>query len=119
MLRRLAPLVALAIPLLLAAAPRLRTPDPAHPVGVWHVTFPNGIIETCEFRPDGSADEAEPLRSSSGKWKEMGRAIVVTFDDDRLECWTKDGDRWRVEHWCPVRAYPEGSPVVGTAKRER
>lgn len=120
MFRRLTSLaVALAVPLLLAAAPRLRNPDPAHPVGSWRITFANGVIETCEIKPDGSATESEPLRSSPGKWKVVDRSIIVTFDDNRLERWTNDGERWRVEHWCPVAAYPEGSPVVGVAKRER
>ena len=112
-------LVAFTVPLLLAAAPRLKTPDPAHPVGKWRITFTNGVIETCDIHSNGTAAEAEPLRSSPGKWKEVNGSVVVTFDDDRLERWKKDGDHWRVEHWCPVAAYPEGSPVVGVAKRER
>ena len=118
MSRRFVLLAALAVPLLLGAAPRLKTPDPAHPVGKWRIAFANGVIETCEIHPDGTATESEPRRSSTGKWKEVDGSVVVTFDDDRLERWTTDGDRWRVEHWCPVAAYPAGQPVVGTARRE-
>jgi hypothetical protein len=116
--RSLAVAAALTVPLLVGATPRLRTPDPAHPVGKWRITFANGVIETCDIRPDGTTDEAEPLRSPPGRWKEVNGSVVVTFDDDRLERWTRDGDRWRVEHWCPVTAYPGNPPVVGTAKRE-
>ena len=118
MFRSVVLLAALTVPLLLGAAPRLKTPDPAHPVGRWRITFANGVVETCDIRPEGTAAESEPLRSSPGKWKEVDGSVVVTFDDDRLERWTKDGNRWRVEHWCPVSAYPAGPPVVGTAKRE-
>lgn len=119
MSRMLGLFAALSVPLLLGAAPRLKTPDPAHPVGQWRITFTNGVIETCQINPDGSAAEAEPLRSSPGKWKEVDGAVVVTFDDDRLERWKKNADQWQVEHWCPVGAYPAGPPVVGIAKRER
>jgi hypothetical protein len=118
MSRALAGLAILAVPLVLTAAPRLRTPDPAHPVGKWRITFTNGVIETCEIGPDGSASEAEPLRSSPGRWTEADGAVVVRFSDDRLERWKKVVDRWQVEHWCPSAAYPAGKPVVGIARRE-
>ena len=118
MSRSLIVLTALVVPLLLAAAPRLRTSDPAHPVGKWRITFANGVVEACHIDPDGSAQVAEPLRASPGRWKEVDGAVVVTFDDDRVERWKKVGPRWRVEHWYPAAAYPAGPPVVGTAKRE-
>src|SRR5262249_55849283 len=101
-----------------SAAPRLRTPDPAHPVGKWRIVFANGGIETCDIHPDGAAAEAEPLRSSPGKWKEVDGTVVVTFDDDRVERWKKNEAGWQVEHWCPVAAFPANPPVVGTARRE-
>jgi hypothetical protein len=110
--------VAVAASACLSAAPRLKTPDPTHPVGKWRIVFANGVIETCDIEPDGTAAEAEPLRSSTGKWKEVDGAVVVTFDDDRLERWKNNGARWQVEHWCPASAFPTNPLAVGTAKRE-
>jgi hypothetical protein len=112
-------LAALAIPLLTSAAPRLRTSDPHLPIGKWRVAFDNGVIERCEIRMDGTASVLEPLRSSPGKWKVNDGAVVIVSDDDRLERWTQVDGQWVVEHWCPVRAYPEGAAVRGVARRER
>jgi hypothetical protein len=119
MSRSVAILVALTIPLLSSAAPRLRTPDPSLPIGKWRVAFENGVIERCEIRMDGSASVVEPLRSSPGKWTIKDESVVIISDDDRLERWTRVDGEWVVQHWCPVRAYPEGASVQGTAKRER
>jgi len=101
-----------------AGAPRLRTPDPDHPVGNWRIRFANGVIQTCQIANDGSAAAAEPLRQSPGKWKVVGRTVVITFDDDRIERWTKADGGWTVEHWCPTSAFGRDRPVVGTARRE-
>lgn len=111
-------LVALAVPLLLAAAPRSRPRNSDVPDGRWRVEFANGVVETCRVRTDETAAVSEPLRASPGQWKLVGRAVVITFADDRVERWTKDGDRGRVEHWYPAAAYPARPPVVGTARRE-
>ncbi|HKB03214.1 MAG TPA: hypothetical protein VKD90_13390 [Gemmataceae bacterium] len=120
MSRTVAVLLALAIPLLTSAAPRLRTPDPNLPVGKWRVHFDNGVVERCEIRMNGTASVVEPLRSSPGKWSVKDGSVVIVSDDDRLERWTHVEGQWVVEHWCPVAAFPEGAAAArGTAKRER
>jgi hypothetical protein len=93
MTRTLGILFTLAVPLLVSAAPQLRTPDPAHPVGKWRVTFANGVVEASEFGPDGAAAVDEPHRAAPGRWKERDGTVVVTFTDDRVERWKKDGTR--------------------------
>jgi hypothetical protein len=112
-------LIVLAAPLFIAAAPRLREPDPQLPVGKWRVEFANGVIETCEIAQDGSSSVVEPRRSSPGKWTVKDGAVLITSNDDRLERWRHVDGRWVVDHRCPVAAYPEGSPVRGVAKRTR
>ena len=59
------------------------------PVGEWSVEFANGVVETCEIRKDGTASESEPNRKSDGKAVDKDGALVVTFDDDRTQHWTR------------------------------
>ena len=97
-------------------------PQPAAfelPVGKWQIEFTNGVVETCEIHPNGSAFEAEPLRRSPGKVSIRGKSIVIAFDDDRTERWTRLHRRWLVEHWCPSKAFPRGEPVLGVAERRQ
>jgi hypothetical protein len=117
------PLIALAVAL---AMPLFATgklaPRPAAaelPVGKWQVEFTNGVVETCEIGANGSAFEAEPLRRSPGKATIQGRCVVIAFDDDRTERWTRLDRRWLVEHWCPSKAFPRGKPVLGVAERRQ
>jgi hypothetical protein len=49
-------------------------------------------------RPDGTASEAEPNRASDGKAEATGNALVITFDDGRVERWTLISGRMVVEH---------------------
>jgi hypothetical protein len=87
------------------------------PVGRWTVKFANGVIETCEVRSDRTAAVSEPRRSSPGKAVARGGAVVITFDDDRVERWTARGNRMVVEHWFPASRYPSGPRVLGLATR--
>ncbi|HUE70046.1 MAG TPA: ankyrin repeat domain-containing protein [Pirellulaceae bacterium] len=87
------------------------------PVGRWKIEFANGVVETCIIRREGTATVAEPKRSSAG-WAVMkDGALVITFDDDRLERWTPVGRRMVVEHWYPAERFPSASPVLGIADR--
>jgi hypothetical protein len=81
------------------------------------VTFANGVVETCEVRADGTASESEPHRSADGKVETSGSALVITFEDGRVERWNLISGRVVVEHWCPAAAYPAGASVVGVADR--
>lgn len=87
--------------------------------GRWTVEFANGVVETCEVRRDGKASVAEPRRSSPGKAENKGGAVVITFDDGRVERWAVRGGRVVVEHWFPASQYPAGAPVRGVARRSR
>jgi len=60
---------------------------------------------------------SEPRRSSRGKAEAKDGAVVVPFEDDRVERWTPVGERFVVEHWFPASAYPAGARVLGIAKR--
>lgn len=108
-------IVLVVLPTMGFSAPRLKTADKSHPVGIWRVQFANGVIQTSENKMDGPAWVTEPGRTSPGKWNVENGAIIIRFDDDRLERWTKVENGWKVEHWCPSRAFPEGSPEVGVA----
>jgi hypothetical protein len=111
--------VALAIPMF--ATGKL-PPQPAAAellVGKWQIEFTNGVVETCEIHPNGTAFEAEPLRRSPGKVTIRGNSIVIAFDDDRTERWTRLDRRWLIEHWCPSKRFPRGKPVLGVAERRQ
>ncbi|WP_040891089.1 hypothetical protein [Zavarzinella formosa] len=98
---------------------RGKNPAPANPtVGLWSAVFENGVKETCEIRPDGTATESEPLRASKGKVERKDGAVVITFADDRVERWTAVGNRMVVEHWFPAAQYPAGPRVLGIADRK-
>jgi len=109
----------LIVPPFATGRPRPPNPPAGLPVGKWQIEFANGVVETCEVGQDGKAFESEPLRKSPGTAKVKNGATVITFDDDRLERWTKTGKTWVVEHWCPVSAYPESRPVLGVAKKAK
>ena len=97
--------------------------------GRWNVEFANGVKQTCEIREDETASVAEPGRTSGGKVGVQNKAIVIAYDDDRVERWTLVGKRLVVEHWAPVpgsprwaghaplRPLPTSTPVLGIAER--
>lgn len=87
------------------------------PVGRWTVKFANSVVETCEVWPDKKAAVIEPRRASPGRAEPRGGAVVITFDDDRVERWTAKGNRIVVEHWFPGSQYPAGPKVMGVATR--
>jgi len=103
----------------LASAGNAPAPQRSLPAGEWSVVFANGVVETCAIRKDGTASESEPNRKSDGKAVDKDGALVITFDDDRTERWTRVGKRMVVEHWFPSSTYPCGTPVRGIADRER
>ena len=94
-------------------------PNQVNPfVGRWVVTFGNGVIETCEVKADKTAFEKEPNRSSEGKVKELGNAILITFADGRIERWSLSDGKMKVLHWFPAATYPEGAACAqGVAER--
>lgn len=87
-------------------------------VGEWTVDFANGVVETCELVKEGTATVVEPKRSSPGKVCDaMDGVVVLAFDDDRIERWTKIGQRMVVEHWTSSDQFPSGPTVLGIAAR--
>ncbi|MBP3958380.1 hypothetical protein J8F10_24285 [Gemmata sp. G18] len=87
-------------------------------VGQWTVEFANGVVETCDLVKGGTANVTEPKRRSPGKVRDaMNGVVVLAFDDDRIERWTKIGNRMVVEHWASSDQFPGGVPVLGIAER--
>ena len=111
------PLIVLNLGFAPAPVYREKRASPRHLAGHWVVEFANGVVETCEVRADGTASVVEPARSSQGKTAAKGSAVVITFDDDRVERWSGTGASVMVEHWFPASRYPAGPSVVGTARR--
>src|SRR6266849_2493157 len=99
-------------------APALPPPAarPDIPVGKWNVEFTNGVKQVCEIGKDGAASVAEPLRTSGGKAVVKGSAVVIVYEDDRVERWTPVGKRLVVEHWFPASQFPTATPVLGIAE---
>lgn len=120
---RVVAVVFVAVTLAAADVPKPPDRDPAPnadaglPVGKWNVEFANGVKEVCEIRQDGTASVTEPLRTSNGKATIRGAAIVIVFEDDRIERWTPVGQRLVVEHWFPGSQLPAATPVLGIAER--
>lgn len=87
-------------------------------VGQWTVEFANGVVETCDVAKEGTANVVEPKRSSSGNVRDAGMGVVVLgFDDDRVERWTRIGQRMVVEHWASSDQFPSVPPVLGIASK--
>jgi hypothetical protein len=87
------------------------------PVGTWNVKFANGVTEVCWIARDGEVLVDEPQRRSRGTAVVQGESAVMKFEDDRVERWTRDGERLVVEHWFPSSQFPRATPVVGIAQR--
>ena len=119
-MRRVIPLL-IAMSLGFAPVPvyRERQADQRRLAGRWSVEFANGVVETCELRADGGASVAEPARASGGKSRVVGAALVITFEDGRVERWKVGSAGVAVEHWSPASRYPSGPSVRGTARRLR
>jgi hypothetical protein len=92
-------------------------PESGLPVGKWNIEFANRVVETCEIREDGTASVVEPQRTSGGKAIVQDRSLIIYFDDDRVERWTKIGERQVVEHWFPASQFAIATPVLGIAER--
>jgi hypothetical protein len=115
---------ALAAPEALAGAPQL-PPRPeappaktaaALPVGKWTVEYANGVTEVCKVAKDGTATVVEPVRIP-GKAVLNGGAVVMVFENGRVQRWTRVGRRLVVEHWFPESPFPSTMPgVVGIAE---
>ena len=91
-------------------------PDASAIAGKWNVEFSNGVKQVCDFVGGGVCSVEEPQRRSVGKAETHGGATVITFADDRVERWTRVGDRFVVEHWYPGSRLPTVSPVLGIAE---
>ena len=87
------------------------------PAGKWSVEFANGVVEKVEAKTDATVTVSEPGRTSGGKATALAGAILVVFEDDRVERWTAVGRRMVVEHWAPATQFPNGTPVRGIADR--
>jgi hypothetical protein len=92
-------------------------PGSKWPIGVWRVEFANGVAQTSDVAQDGTASVVEPGRSSPGKVIASGRAVMIVFEDDRIERWTPVGNRQIVEHWGSTAQWPTSPPVLGIADR--
>jgi hypothetical protein len=89
------------------------------PAGLWSIEFANGVIEASVVRPDGTASVLEEKRKADGKAMVQSGAVVIIFEDDRIERWTPVGRKMVVEHWFPASAFPAGSAVLGIGERMR
>jgi hypothetical protein len=47
----------------------------------------------------------------------MNGVVVLAFDDDRIERWTKIGQRMVVEHRASSDQFSSGPPVLGIAAK--
>jgi hypothetical protein len=90
-----------------------RPPEASLPVGRWSVAFANAVAETCGIRTDGKALVSEPRRTSRGQATAMGSAVVIVFEDDRVERWTPVGRQALTSR--PERQY-SASPTKGTSR---
>ena len=98
------------------------SPTAGPPIGEWKVEFANGVTEVCDvfsFDGEGHATVEEPQRRSRGRVEVNGGAVVMTFNDDRVERWTPVGNRFVVEHWFPGSRRATVTPVFGIAERIR
>jgi hypothetical protein len=89
------------------------------PAGLWSIEFANGVSEACVVRADGTASVLEEKRKADGKAEMKGSAVVIVFEDDRVERWTPVGRKVVVEHWYPASAFPAGPSVLGIGRRTR
>jgi hypothetical protein len=97
-LSRLLPAACALIALPLLSAGWWPAPPDALPVGKWSVEIANGIAQACEFRRDGTATVAEPGRAAGARVTPLAGALLVVYEDDRVERWTPVGRRMVVEH---------------------
>jgi hypothetical protein len=93
-------------------------PEVTLPVGSWRVEYANGVTEVCDIQKDGTASVVEPVRIPGGKAVATGGAVIILFDNGRVQRWTPVGKRLVVEHWFPGSRFPTAAPgVLGIAER--
>lgn len=88
-------------------------------VGQWQVEFKDGSQRTYEI------DEANQVavQSDSPQWKSNGQVklveseIILTYESDRAERWTRIGEKVIVEHWSPASKSPRSQPVIGIGEK--
>lgn len=99
----------------------LRTKPPRNEgtrmAGVWRADFANGVSQVCRVGDDGTVSVVDPVRTSAGMVEAREGAVVIVYEDDRIERWTPVGHRRVVEHWFPGSRFPAGTPVRGIAER--
>ncbi len=93
-------------------------PIASFPTGSWKIVFTNGVNELCEIHLDGTATVKEPLRSADGTVKAIDASYQIDFTDNRVERWTRIGNRFVVEHWTSGPGIERSAPVLGIAERE-
>ena len=75
---------------------------------------------TCDLVKEGTATVVERKRSCPGKVRDATNGgAVLAFDDDRLERWTRIGQRIVVEHWGSSNQFPGGPSVLGIAEKTK
>jgi hypothetical protein len=88
-------------------------PQPARqvalPAGTWKVEYANEVAEVCSVQADGAAAVVEPVRLA-GRAVVNGGAVVMVFDNGRVQRWTPVGKRYVVEHWFPGSRFPTAAP---------
>jgi hypothetical protein len=90
------------------------------PVGTWRVEFANGVTEVCDIQKDGTASVVEPVRIHGGKAVANGSAVVILFENGRVQRWSVVGKRFVVEHWFPGSKFPTVLPgALGIAERAK
>lgn len=85
--------------------------------GTWWTKFANGVNQRNTMRQADCRGGNDHGWSSEGKIDHDNGRIIVTYDDDRIERWTRVRHRMVVEHWHPASAYPDATPIVGIAER--
>jgi hypothetical protein len=86
------------------------------PAGKWRVDYANGVSEVCSVNKDGLALVTDPVRIV-GKAAVSGSAILMLFENGRVQRWTPVGNRFVVEHWFPGDKFPStAASTVGIAE---
>lgn len=92
-------------------------PEVSQPVaGKWIVEFANGVTETYWFFTDGRVAVFEPRRLAGVKQTVKDNSVEIVFGDDRVERWTRVGNRHVVERWFPGSQFPTATPLRGIAE---
>ena len=87
------------------------------PVGVFQVSFMNGVAETCEFLEDATVKVTQENRTAIGRAEVNEDHILVRYEDDRIERWSIMDGAYFVTHWHPISSWPDQANVMGLAEK--